>query len=210
MIGYKLAVGVCKDEGFFPVLVRLEIPEDADIVKPTTPGFTMKNPANFNLSDAINFSLSGEDTTISFSKYRTNKCNVLNVYALDGKECPNWNKVGYSLYEIIQYVRWGFEGITEYYEKESLESYLNLDTRVSCGHGIHFFETEYIAKAYYFEDENQWFATGIDRLNKELVELSSYYKALEAGKTKPYFVNHMPEILYKKYTGATDISCFSE
>lgn len=207
MIGYKLAVGVCKDEGFFPVVVKLEIPEDAKVVKPIAPGF--RKVYKQELPDGYHFTLSTKD----FPKYRTDKCKVLNIYALDEKEHPNWNGVGYSLYRIIQYLRYNCSDITEYHEKMMLVSDLDLNQERSCSKGIHFFETEEVARAYYCEDEDEWFLDGITLLNEELKNLSFYYRAKKANYTVcPHFlpVNNLPEVLYKRYTGATDISCFSE
>lgn len=210
-IGYKLAVGVCKDEGFFPVVVKLEIPKEAEVVEPTVPGFKVvcnKIPSVSNFS----VSLFGEEATISFPKYRTNKCKVLNTYALDGKERPNWNRVGYSLYGIAQYMGYRCRDITEYHEKTELVSNLDLSHKRGCSEGIHFFETEEIAKTYYFEDIDQWFSEGINVLNEELKNLSFYYRVSKdcTAYSFPLPINDAAEVLYKRYTGATDINCFSE
>ena len=42
MIGYKIAIGIARNIGPFPVMVELEIPEYATVVKPNR-GFATKH-----------------------------------------------------------------------------------------------------------------------------------------------------------------------
>lgn len=132
MIGYKIAIGVSEKHGFFPVMVELEIPDDAIIINPIC----------------------------ATDKYRTNKCKVVSVYKLidEHQVYEDWDGNAFSIWELIEY--WVCsEGIVTIVYKIGREILLNdIDTNVHevCGSGIHFFRDKQLATEYYFDDPTEW------------------------------------------------------
>ena len=143
MKGYKLAIGIDKNTGPFIVMVVLDIPEDARVVTPTEKVSLIDHP------DII--------------KLRTDKAKVIDIRPLFPEKHQNlvWNGLAFSVHEI----RYSFAYTpdmrtsikTIYKVGETVVSDLLLDTNVSCGQGIHYFNSEEDAMQFYLEDVTNWF-----------------------------------------------------
>lgn len=139
MVGYKIAIGINRDYHAFPVLVTLEIPKDAIIVRP----------------------VEEFDMTYRIKKLRTDKAKVIEVKPIEQYVdfAKNWNRKAYSAFLLYQ------SDCTEkvfrlyYKEGEKLLSDLCLDKTESCCRGIHFFETEYDAYSFLFFDPHKFIKT---------------------------------------------------
>ena len=167
MIGYKLAVGVAENSGFFPVLVTLEIPNSAKVVEPVD-GVICEDSAN---------------NEVTIKKYRTNECRVVSVspfesYTLTDEsftklDIDKWNPVAYSLYEILNNYKHLYYGITKNvlritrYDTDSYISVSKFNENIDddCGEGIHFFKDIDDIHTYYFTDKAEWFKYGIKHMN---------------------------------------------
>jgi hypothetical protein len=133
MIGYKIAIGINRDYGVFPVLVTLEIPKDAMIVRP----------------------IEEFDTTYQIQKLRTDKATVIELKPVEQYVdfAKNWNMKAYSAFLLYHSNFTKEECFGFCYEKgETLISDLCLDKTESCCRGIHFFETVYDAYSFLFFD----------------------------------------------------------
>ena len=141
MIGYKIAIGINRDFGAFPVLVKLEIPEDAIIVRP----------------------VKEFDTTYQIQKLRTDKAKVIEIKPVEQfvDFAKNWNRTAYSAF--LLYLSDYVEQVPRfcYEEGETLLDDLCLDEQESCCRGIHFFETEYDAYSFLFFDPYKFITTVI-------------------------------------------------
>ena len=170
MIGYKIAVGAYKGEGFFPVMVVLDIPDDADVIEPF---------------EGVRVYSHDMMLCCEYPKYRTDKCTVTDVYPLDDKERPDWEPVGYSMWDMIGYCR-NYElsvlydklkisDITCYSRNKSLYV-VGIDTspELSCGRGIHFFRKKEEAREYYYNDITKWFYEEIYSLNTVIRSISKF------------------------------------
>lgn len=141
MIGYKIAIGINRDYSAFPVLVTLEIPEDAIIVRP----------------------IKEFDTTYQIQKLRTDKAKVIEIKPVEQfvDFAKNWNRKAYSAF-VLYYSDCTEEVFRFYYEEgETLLDDLCLDKTESCCRGIHFFETEYDAYSFLFFDPDKFIKTVI-------------------------------------------------
>ena len=174
MIGYKIAVGVTKVAGFFPVLVTLEIPDSAKVITPVD-GVACRDQKNRGFE---------------IKKYRTNKCTVKDIseFHLDTfnngepliPDITGWDHVAYSLYEILLHFKYRYYGIHAImsrinmtrYTKGAIISVDNLDERVEndCGKGIHFFKSIEDVRNYYSSDSAEWFRGNIYRMDSLLSE----------------------------------------
>lgn len=156
MIGYKIAVGVSKTHGFFPVMIELEIPEDATIVKPL-----------------IGMPLFGENGIGVVTKYRTNTCKVVKVYPLDNKSYDDWNGNAFSVYELANMcmnIRTVYKvGIT------ISVKYVDKDIKHDCGDGIHFFGSVDDAEKFYNGDGMSWAYSTLLSLNGKVNSFCEAY-----------------------------------
>jgi hypothetical protein len=150
MIGYKIAIGVSEEHGFFPVMVELEIPEDATVVKPL-----------------IGVPLFVENDVDVFTKYRTNTCKVIKVYPLDNKSYDDWNGNAFSIYELANW----YTDIQTVYKVGSTISvkYVDEDIEHDCGNGIHFFKSADDAERFYNSDISEWAYDIVSKLNGTVV-----------------------------------------
>lgn len=146
MIGYKVAVGIDERYGAIPVLVTLEIPEDAEIVCPNT-------TLNTLLPTFIN----------PIKKLRTNKAKVT---AMSNLRSPNHKTPdkAYSLYELGHQHK-----VETIYEIGAVvESYLDKDITLRCARGIHFFEKLKDFRYYYCGEEGRWIHVVIRDLDLDI------------------------------------------
>ncbi len=163
MIGYKIAIGIARNIGPFPVMVELEIPEYATVVKPNR-GFVTKN--FYHLRDM-----------------RTNTAKVMHIrpvdywYVTDSTnpdkvifksngvlEPQNWNGKGYSAHDFC-YVNKAVTGNDIFYYKEGDTVRVDeifLDANETCVSGIHFFETEKDALIYLVDDCGEFMCSAIE------------------------------------------------
>lgn len=156
MIGYKIAVGVSEEHGFFPVIVELEIPEDAIIVTPLL-GIPL-------------FGKNGELELVT--KYRTNTCKVVKVSPLDvhpfnNKSYYGWNGNAFSIYELVNW----YMCIRTVYKVCNIISvkYVDEDIKHDCGDGIHFFGSADDAEKFYNGDAMSWVYSALLSLNGTVV-----------------------------------------
>lgn len=150
MKGYKIAVGVSREIGFFPVMVELDIPETACVVKPLLGTFV-----NFDIID----------------KYRTDECTVVSIENFTNAECQDWNGKAFSLFELVDYWLNDYDtsAICTIYEKNyEIASYVDKDITVNCGQGIHFFASKVDAKGFYYNDLKSWVYGSIYGLNQDI------------------------------------------
>lgn len=145
MIGYKIAVGVYKHRAI-PILVTLDIPEDAEVVYPNDDYY-------------VPF-VKHED---QIKKLRTNKAKVIAMSNLRSANLKTPDKA-YSLYELRH--QWKVE--TVYKIGAVVESHLNKDVTTRCAPGIHFFETPEDAMQYY-RGEGRWIRADIRELNLDIL-----------------------------------------
>ena len=140
MIGYKIAVGIDRKNGPFPVLVKLEVPEDATIVIP------------FDGIRLASCSFSGR----TLHQLRTNKAKVLEMKPVSTWEnySEDWNRKSYSIYILSRDFNMGISSPDFCYEEgEEVSSYLVVDERYTCAAGIHFFESIGDAAEYLLFDD---------------------------------------------------------
>lgn len=140
MIGYKVAIGIDKVKGPFPVIVVLEIPEDATVVVPTQKVLL--------------------DAPIDITKLRTDKAIVIDMYPLYREHTDlNWNGLAFSAYELtcVEIYYYDQKINTVYKIGKHMISDLAMDETESCGKGIHYFKSEEDARLYYSYDYTGWF-----------------------------------------------------
>lgn len=162
MVGYKIAVGVSSAHGFFPVMVELEIPEDATVVKPL-----------------IGVPLFGKNDLDVVTKYRTNTCKVTKVYPLDNESYDDWNGNAFSIYELEN---WNTDtDIQTVYKVGSTISvkYVDEDIEHDCGNGIHFFGSADDAERFYSNNATQWAYSTFLILNGKVLSFSKTYRYRE-------------------------------
>ena len=143
MKGYKLAIGIDKVKGPFPVIVVLDIPEDATVVVPVQ-----------------KVALDNHPTITKIRKLRSDRATVVDMYPLD-KECTdwNWNRLAFSAYELnYMEVYCDLQRINTIYKiGKDIVSDITMDEKESCGTGIHYFESEEDMMLYYDYDLSHWF-----------------------------------------------------
>jgi hypothetical protein len=154
MIGYKIAVGIDRKNGPFPVLVKLEVPEDATIVRPFD-GIKL---------EILNRCFFSERT---LHQLRTDKAKVLEINPVSTWEnyLEDWNGKAYSVYSLSRDINMNISGHVFCYEEgKEVSSYLDLDERYSCVPGIHLFESNADAVEYLLFDD--YFMNCINKFSK--------------------------------------------
>ena len=154
--------------GFFPVIVELEIPEDAKVVKPNV-GQPLLNPLN--------------DEYVHVSKYRTDKCTVKALDPLFGGIPRDWdtNAKALSLWELMDYISYGTKCVLHTVYKVGAEITLDAISESvydECGTGIHFFDDKETARNYYFYDSSRWIKSYIDNYNSRLGRQTYHYSEI--------------------------------
>lgn len=158
MTGYKVAVGIDEKEGPFPVIVKLDIPEDATIVIPED------KVAIEDYSDiGTRILLRTEPKLIQ--KCRTNKVKVVEMWPL-GDVVFNWNHKAYSFFEldfvrnrlVIDFNYNCFDRIITYSSGKELYEPVLLSKKEACGPGINYFNSLEDARDYYCNDIYEWAA----------------------------------------------------
>lgn len=158
MLGYKIAVGIDRENGPFPVMVELEIPDDAIVV---TPNDGVEVVVCNNVSSRI-----GVDKEFySIKKYRTDKVKVISIIPENIFKVKKWNGKAYSLYRLYYFSNFYDEEETYFIGKE-METYLDRDVTLSCGPGFHFFKTRNDAQIFYENDTFHWGVNIISYLQK--------------------------------------------
>jgi len=128
MVGYKVAVGIDRKNGPFPVLVKLEVPEDATIVMPLD-------------GIKLNYCFFSKRT---LHQLRTDKAKVLEMKPVSTWEnyLEDWNGKAYSIYILSRDSSMSISSYVFCYEEgKEVSSYLDPDERYLCVPGIHFFES---------------------------------------------------------------------
>lgn len=185
MNGYKIAIGIDRNIGPFPVMVELEIPEYATVVKPNR-GFVTKN--FYHLVDM-------RTNTAKVMRVRpvdywyvadpTNPDKVILIKSNGVLEPKDWNGKGYSAHDFC-YVNKVVTGNDIFYYKEgdivSIDE-ICLDASETCVSGIHFFETEKDALIYLVDDSNEFMYSAIEFMhnvwnNATLVYIKQVLKKL--------------------------------
>lgn len=156
MKGYKVAVGIDKKKGPFPVVIGLEIPVDAIIIAPVDklhfydPNYDYRLEMSFNI-------IPGIPGNGLIQKYRTDKVRVVSMWPLEDF-VTEWNHKAYSFFELL-HIRSYFviESPKVIYTagKEIHEDVLQ-NQAVSCGPGINYFASIEDAKNYYYNDTTSW------------------------------------------------------
>lgn len=158
MKGYKIAVGIDRENGPFPVMVELEIPNDAVVV---TPNDGVEVEVYNNVGSRI-----GVDKEVySIKKYRTNKVKVINIIPENEFEVKEWNGKAYSLYSLGNFPDY-YDEKDVYFIGKEMKTYLSRDVTYSCGPGFHFFKTGADALMFYKSDTCHWVANIISNLQK--------------------------------------------
>ena len=153
MLGYKIAVGFDREIGPFPVIITLEIPNDALVICP--------------IQGAL---LSPNIGRESIKKYRTDMAKILKIFPIIPIKDLNWNGKAYSLFNLYNFtwIENGEDSLVlgngrlvlgqqfSYEVNEELVCNLNKDTEVACAEGIHFFATKYDTMLYYNHDNSLW------------------------------------------------------
>jgi len=162
MIGYKITIGVSEAHGFFPVIVELEIPDDATIITPLL-GIPL-------------FGKNGELELVT--KYRTNTCKVvkvspLDVHPFDNKSYDDWNGNAFSIYELANC----YMDIRTVYKVGNTITlrYVDEDIKHDCGDGIHFFGSAEDAEKFYNGDATSWVYSTLLSLNGKVTSFCGTY-----------------------------------
>lgn len=161
MIGYKVAVSFDNDEFLTPFLtiVTLETLEDSTIIIPNDKVriCTELPLIDFDIVYHMPESIADKiKVWPELTKYRTNKAIIKNVIPLDRDEhkINKWNGTAYSLYQITSILVYRNMSTPVYYkEGKQVLSKLDYAKDISCGCGIHFFESFENAVLYTLYDE---------------------------------------------------------
>ena len=158
MKGYKIAVGIDRENGPFPVMVELEIPDDAIVITP-------RDDVEVEVYNNVGSRIGVDKEFYSIKKYRTNKVKVINIIPENKFEVKEWNGKAYPLY--------GLGNFPDYYDEEDvyfigkeMKTYLSRDVMLSCGPGFHFFKSGNDALMFYINDKCHWAANIISNLQK--------------------------------------------
>lgn len=157
MKGYKIAVGIDKEYGPFPVMVELDIPEDAIVVVPED-----KVAVEVENCSDVGYRILPRTEVKLIQKCRTNKVKVVGMYPLMSF-VSKWNHKAYSFFELnkIRACLYGnpyynFDCITIYSIGAELFETVWRSKKQSCGPGINYFESAEDAENYYYCDTNSW------------------------------------------------------
>ena len=159
MLGYKIAVGIDRENGPFPVMVELEIPDDAVVVTPND-GVELEG-YYYNVGDEIEL----VKETCFIKKYRTNKVKVINIIPENEFEVKEWNGKAYSLYSLGNFPDY-YDEKDVYFIGKEMKTYLSRDVMLSCGPGFHFFKSGNDALMFYTNDKCHWATNIISHLQK--------------------------------------------
>ena len=158
MTGYKLGVGIDRKEGPFPVVIVLEIPEDATVVTPI---------------DKVRL-----DGHTPITKLRSNKAVVVDLYPLNRERTDlNWNRLAFSGYELnYMYAHCDDRKIKTIYKiGKDISSDISMNVKESCGRGIHYFQSELDMQLYYDYDLSSWFGGVMCSLTRSWKGFDSVY-----------------------------------
>lgn len=158
MLGYKIAVGIDRENGPFPVMVELEIPDNATIIMP-------RDMIRVNSYIYVDSRIGIIEEPYFIKKYRTNKVKITNIIPENNFMIKEWNGKAYSLYRLSNFFCEHYIGEIYFIGKE-METFLDKDNMISCGRGFHFFKTKNDAQIYYENDKTYWAANIISDLRK--------------------------------------------
>lgn len=170
MTGYKITVGFNND-GPFPALVTLEIPEDAVVVKPRE-------------YMSIKCFHNGDNSTLEFPKMRTNKAKVVNIEPLASEDSVDgWNKKAYSLFCLSNIYTENFGNEvripSQFFYKtgeEVVSDFFDNNCLIACTCGIHFFETKTAAGYFYYQESVHWGLNIVQTIKKYWIRFPEEFR----------------------------------
>lgn len=158
MKGYKIAVGIDRENGPFPVMIELEIPDDAVVITP-------RDSIKVNIYSDVGSRIGVTKGTYSIQKYRTDKVKVINIIPADEFEVKKWNGKAYSLFILSDFYP-NYCSKEVYSIGKEMETYLDRDNTLSCGRGFHFFKTKNDTLMFYEDVSSYWVSNIIHSLQR--------------------------------------------